>query len=59
LKNGIVTHADIYAAQGKDWEEGFEQRKREIDKMRELGLPQSEANETPKEIKDAESAVDE
>jgi len=59
LKNGIVTHADIYAAQGKDWEESFEQRKRELDKMRELGLPQSEANSTPPKIQDAVPAADE
>lgn len=59
LKNGIVTHADIYAAQGKDWEESFEQRKRELDKIRELGLPQNEAGQTPKEIKDTEPSGDE
>jgi len=41
LKNGIVTHSDLYSAQGKDWEESFEQRKRELDKMNELGLPQN------------------
>ena len=41
LKNGIVTYADLYSAQGKDWEESFEQRKRELDKMQELGLPQN------------------
>lgn len=40
LKNRIVTHSDLYAAQGKDWEESFEQRKREIDKAKELGLPE-------------------
>ena len=38
LKNGIVTHSDLYSAQGKDWEECFEQRKREQDKIKELGL---------------------
>lgn len=58
LKNGIVTHADIYSAQGKDWEESFEQRKRELDKMRELGLPQSQANETLRETNNAGSAAD-
>jgi lambda family phage portal protein len=38
LKNGIVTHSDLYSAQGKDWEECFEQRKREQEKIKELGL---------------------
>ena len=50
LKNGIVTHSDLYSARGKDWEESFEQRKREFDKIKELGLPES--IETPKETKD-------
>ena len=44
LKNGITTHADLYSAQGKDWEESFEQRKRELDKIKELGLPQGDTN---------------
>jgi lambda family phage portal protein len=44
LKNGIVTHSDLYSAQGKDWEESFEQRKRELDKIKELGLPQNSGN---------------
>jgi lambda family phage portal protein len=44
LKNAIVTHSDIYSAQGKDWEESFEQRKRELDKIKELGLPQENSN---------------
>ncbi len=56
LKNGIVTHADLYSAQGKDWEEGFEQRKRELDKMNELGLPQNtdiaKEKEEPEEDED-------
>jgi lambda family phage portal protein len=38
LKNGIVTHSDLFSAQGKDWEECFEQRKREQEKIKELGL---------------------
>ena len=50
LKNGIVTHSDLYSARGKDWEESFEQRKRELDKIKELGLPQN--TETPKETQD-------
>lgn len=38
LKNGIVTHSDLFSGQGKDWEECFEQKKREQDKIKELGL---------------------
>ena len=38
LKNGIVTYSDLYASEGKDWEESLEQRKREQDKIKELGL---------------------
>jgi len=41
LKNGIVTFSDIYAQEGKDWEESFEQRKREETKIKELGLEQA------------------
>ena len=44
LKNGIVTYSDIYAQEGKDWEEGFEQLKREKDKMKELGLELNNGN---------------
>ncbi|MFH1385116.1 MAG: phage portal protein [Candidatus Omnitrophota bacterium] len=47
LKNGIVTYSDLYSAQGKDWEESFEQRKRELDKIEELGLPEN--SEPPKD----------
>lgn len=60
LKNGIVTHSDLYAAQGKDWEESFEQRKRELDKMRELGLPQDEQDGKEKaELKTDETPASE
>lgn len=60
LKNGIVTHSDLYAAQGKDWEESFEQRKRELDKMRELGLPQDEPDGKEKaELKTDETPASE
>ena len=44
LKNGIVTYSDIYAQEGKDWEEGFEQLKREHEKIKELGLELSNGN---------------
>lgn len=48
LKNGIVTFSDIYSAEGKDWEEGFEQRKRELEKIKELGLPEGTKDEETK-----------
>lgn len=35
---GLSTHADEVAAQGKDWEEVFEQKSREREKADELGL---------------------
>jgi lambda family phage portal protein len=38
IKNGIVTYSDLFSAQGKDWEECLEQRKREEEKIKELGL---------------------
>ncbi|MFH0817066.1 MAG: phage portal protein, partial [Candidatus Micrarchaeota archaeon] len=57
LKNGIVTHSDLYSAQGKDWEESFEQRKRELDKMNELGLPQN--TDTAKEKEEPEDDEEE
>jgi len=44
LRNGIVTYSDLYAQDGKDWEECFEQRKREQDKFKELGLEVSNGN---------------
>ncbi len=44
LRNGIVTYSDLYAQDGKDWEECFEQRKREQEKFKELGLEVSNGN---------------
>jgi len=44
IRNGIITYSDLYSAQGKDWEECFEQRKREQEKIKELGL---EINQKP------------
>jgi lambda family phage portal protein len=52
LKNGIVTHSDLYSARGKDWEESFEQRKRELDKIKELGLPENTTSTETKEPKE-------
>lgn len=39
LANHTDTLARIYAMQGRDWEEELRQRARELDLMRELGLP--------------------
>lgn len=55
LKNGIVTHSDLFSAQGKDWEECFEQRKREQEKIKELGLeisPQESSSDAEKPDED-------
>lgn len=38
LKNGTTTYAEIYADRGGDWEESFEQRAKETEKMMSLGL---------------------
>lgn len=38
LKNGTTTYADVYATQGKDWEQQFEQAKKERAKIVEGGL---------------------
>jgi len=39
LENGTTTLAIEYVRQGLDWEEALEQRGREIERMRELGIP--------------------
>jgi capsid protein len=44
LKNNIITHSDIYASQGKDWEEAFYQRQRERTLQKELGIEEEEKN---------------
>lgn len=38
LLNGSTTLAEVYADRGKNWEEELEQRKKEQDKINELGL---------------------
>ncbi len=40
LNNGTTTLAEIYADDGRDWEEALAQRAREIRRTRELGLDQ-------------------
>ena len=44
LRNGIVTYSDLYAQSGKDWEESFDQRKREQAKLKELGIEVNNGN---------------
>lgn len=44
LRNGIMTYSDLYAQEGRDWEESFEQRKREQAKIKELGLEVNNGN---------------
>lgn len=60
LKNGIVTYSDLYAQEGKDWEESFEQRKRETAKIKELGLEftSDEKTKKPKETKEPDDQED-
>jgi len=43
LKNHTTTLAHEYARQGKDWEAELRQRAREMNLMRELGLPEASA----------------
>ena len=51
LRNGIVTYSDIYAQDGKDWEECFEQRKREQEKIKKLGLEVGDENKAKEKQK--------
>ena len=51
IESNISSLADIAASQGKDWEEILEQRAREENKRKELGLTNPETNlENDKEI---------
>ena len=52
LRNGIVTYSDLYAQDGKDWEESFEQRKREQELLKKLGLEVGDENKTKEKQKD-------
>jgi lambda family phage portal protein len=56
LKNGIITYSDLYASEGKDWEESLEQRKREQDKIKELGLEEVINNDSKPKDKTKEEA---
>lgn len=57
LKNNIITHSDIYASQGKDWEEAFYQRQRERTLQKELGIEEEEKD--GKDKKETKPQVDE
>lgn len=39
LESGTATLKDVFAEQGHDWEKKIEQRGREIEKMKKLGIP--------------------
>jgi capsid protein len=59
LRNGIVTYSDLYAQEGKDWEESFEQRKREQEKLKNLGLEVNNGDAKQKQqAADEETAQD-
>lgn len=49
LKNKTTTYAEEYAADGKDWEEEFEQRAREERKAEELGIRLADTEGQPGE----------
>ena len=58
LKNGIITYSDLYASEGKDWEESLEQRKREQDKIKDLGLEEVINNDSkPKDKTNKEAEI--
>lgn len=63
LTNHTTTLAHEYARQGRDWEESLRQRAREMELMRELGLPVDDAAsgvaEDPEETEDEETDVEE
>lgn len=50
LETGMVTYADALAERGKDWEEHFEQRALEKERMAELGLTPTDVAIAPKTI---------
>jgi lambda family phage portal protein len=50
LATGETTLADIYAENGQNWEDGIEQRAREIQMMKKLGLEVGTLQETPTDI---------
>jgi len=45
LENKIMTHADVYASRGEDWEEGFEQIAVEQERKKELGIDSGQPRE--------------
>ena len=60
IAGNISSLADEAAGQGKDWEEILEQRAREEQKRKELGLPELTADsKTPKDEEDEETKQEE
>jgi len=51
LQSMTTTLADEYAKMGRDWEDALIQRKRELDKMRELGLTPEQVAPPPADRK--------
>lgn len=52
LMNGTTTLSEIFSARGLDWEEQLIQRRRELDRCRELGLGFSGVEFNPNPIQD-------
>lgn len=59
LRSMATTLADEYAKMGRDWEDALIQRKRELDKMRELGLTAEDAAPPPLDRKTRKSDEEE
>ncbi len=55
LQSMTTTLADEYAKMGRDWEDALIQRKRELDKMRELGLTPEQVAPPPADRKTRKS----
>ena len=58
LKNNIITHSDIYASQGKDWEEAFYQRQRERTLQKDLGIEEEEKDEEKSKTKAEDEEIE-
>ena len=61
IKNNLSTHSDETASQGREWETVFEQKHRELEKKRELGLPEEQEKSPAQRFVDSikESIIDE
>jgi capsid protein len=59
LQSNTTTLAEEYAQRGLDWEEQVEQRAREIAKLKELGITQTEAAPKPAPVQEDEEDTEE